>query len=992
MWRSVLVAAALMGGAAPAFAQTGRVSGTVLSTTGEPIIGARVSVVGTGNVVLTGDDGRYALTVRNGTYTLRASRIGYSADSSRNVVVPSSGSVTVNFRLAAAAARISGVVVTGYGSRDVRDRTGVVETVKESQFNTGRVISPEELIQAKVPGVQVLNSNEPGGGISLRIRGASSVNASSEPLIVLDGVPLQVGGGVSSGRNPLNFLNPNDIESISVLKDASATSIYGSRGANGVLLITTKSGGDGFSYSSSLSNSMIANELDLLNATQYRAAANQFGVPATVALLGTANTDWRGAIMRDATGREHSLSVGGGEGDRKYRLSMNYLSQDGVVLASATKRLSAAISLQDKLYGDRLTYRMNLKGSRTADGYTPGGVIGNATAMAPTQPILNANGTFFEWANNNGVNNPLSELNLVRESGTAYRSVGNIEARYRLPFIDNLTANIRTGFDFAQAERTNFIPSNNKSELENSRGGNFFRNNPQQLNTVLEVFGNYTRRVNALKGDFEFTGGYTFEESRGDFPSFFADSLSTNFLGQNGVPTARIQRNFLNIQESRLISFFGRSNFSITDKYLFTVAVRRDGSSRFGPENQWGLFPSAAVAWRLVDEPFLKNIKQLSDLKLRASWGKNGNQSFANYQQYPVYTPGSPQAAVQFGNQFVTTIRPSAVDPNIKWESTTSTNLGLDFGLFNSRINGSFEIYDKQTDDLIFTIPVPAGTAVGNFVTTNVGSMQNRGWEALINAAVLRGGANKLTWDASFAFSANRNKLLSINAFGTGAEQILVGGIAGGVGSTIQVLQPGFPLNSFFVYQHKRENGKPVYRDVDNNGTINEQDLYVDRDGNNIINQQDRKPFEQPAPKLIIGHTSNLAWKNWDMSLTARAHLGNYVYNNVASNLGHYESLTRSDPTAIHASALETGFTRPQYFSDYYVEDASFLRLDNITLGYTFRSGMANIKNVRVYGTMQNAFTFTGYSGLDPASVGFGIDNNIFPLSRTVTVGASFRF
>ncbi|MFN9578284.1 MAG: SusC/RagA family TonB-linked outer membrane protein [Gemmatimonadota bacterium] len=995
MWRRLLFVLGFLGlGASELQAQTGRLSGTVKSTDGSPVIGARVVVVGTTTGALTGDDGQYSIVLQPGSYTVRAARIGYGADTARNVVVTANQTTTKNFTLAPAAAQIAGVVVTGYGSRDVRDRTGVVETVREKSFNTGRVISAEELIQAKIPGVQVLNSNEPGAGMSIRIRGPSSINASSEPLVVLDGIPLQVGGGVTAGRNPLNFINPNDIESISVLKDAAATAIYGSRGANGVLLITTKNGGDGFTYSANLSNSMRAGDLPLLNGPEMRSAV-QANFPSNLGIFGTANTDWRAAIMREATGREHNLSYGGGAQEMKYRLSLNYLSQDGIVFGSNNRRVFGTFNLTDRVYGDRLQYKVSLKASQTNDAFTPGGVIGAATAMSPTQPILNPNGSFFQWANPLGVNNPLGDLALIRDNGTTNRSVGNLEARYRLPVVQNWTATVRAGFDYASGNRTSFVPTNAQGELEGSRNGRFDRSNPNQLTRTLELFANYAKRLDKQGLDVDFTGGYTFENTRGEFGSFFAESLSTNFLGQNGLPQAsRVQRGFFDVQENRLISFFGRTNLGFQDKYLVTLAVRRDGSSRFGEANRWGYFPSAAVAWRLVEEPFLRNISQINDLKLRLSWGVNGNQSFGNYLQFATYQLGGPQAAVQFGNQFVTTIRPGAVDPDLKWEQTTSTNLGLDFSLFSNRVSGSFDVYNKRTDDLIFTVPVPAGTNLSNFVTTNVGSMQNRGWELNINTQILRGQrAGGLTWDGNFALSSNRNKILKVNAFGSGAQQILIGGIAGGVGANIQVLQPGFPINSFFVFQHRRDaQGRPIYTDRDNSGSITDDDLYVDLNGDGTINQADRRPFKQPFPTLIVGHTSSFSYKQWDASLTARAQLGNWVYNNNASNQGNYLAVSTTAPARLHRSVLDTRFVAPQYFSDYYVQDGSFLRLDNLTLGYTFRGGLAGFRSVRISGTAQNLFTLTPYEGLDPAAVGFGIDNNPFPLARTFTLGASFRF
>ncbi|MBI3792805.1 MAG: SusC/RagA family TonB-linked outer membrane protein [Gemmatimonadetes bacterium] len=972
------------------------------SKDGSPIVGARVLVSGTTAAALTGDDGRYSITVNAGTYTLRANRIGFMADSARGVVVTANGTTTRDFDLTPAATQVAGVVVTGYGSRDVRDRTGVIETVNEKSFNTGRVVSAEELIQSKVPGVQVLNSNEPGGGISVRIRGASSINSSNEPLYVIDGIPLQVGGGLSSGRNPLNFLNPGDIESISVLKDASATAIYGSRGANGVVLITTKNGGEGFTYTSSYSMSNTVKQVEMLNAAQFASAVAQFA-PGNTAMIGTSSTNWQDLITRQSAGRENSMSLGGGRGTMRYRISFDALSQDGVLAGTGTTRYAGSLAYRDLVYGDRLEFKLNFKASKSDDAYTPGCVLGCALGFAPTMGVYQSPGVFTQYTNTLAPNNPISDLALLSDFGTTYRTIGNIEARYRVQGIDGLTATVRTGYDFAQSQRSTFAPSNARGEIVNSRGGRFDRNNPQQLNVVLEMFGNYTRYFGSSKSDLDVTAGYTYENQRGDYSSFFAQGLTSNLLGPNGVPTAAVQQASLSIVESRLISAFARVNYGLLDKYLFTLAVRRDGSSRFGPDNQWGWFPSAAVAWRLGEEPFMRNLSGLSDLKVRLSWGINGNQAFGDYLQYPTYSFANAQAQVAFGNQFITPIRPSSVDPNIKWEQTESTNLGFDFGFLRNRVTGSLDLYTKKTNDLIFNVPVAAGTNLSNNVTTNIGKMENSGVELGLTWKVLQGGSNGLNWDANFAAARNSNRLTQINNVG-GAQQILVGGISGGVGSTIEILRPGSPVNSFFVYQHKRTaNGTPVldYKLVGGVVTpLPAESIYVDLNGDGVVNQNDRRVFHSPQPDWILGHTSTFRWGHWDAGFTMRAYLGNYVYNNVASSRGFYANVVPNGaPVNLEKSVLKYGFYNPQYFSDVYVEDASFVRLDNITVGYTFDK-VPGLRDLRVFGTLQNAFTSTGYSGVDPVAGNnanpttgnYGIDNNIFPMSRTFLMGLSARF
>jgi iron complex outermembrane receptor protein len=993
--------AALFAGSS-VLAQTGSITGTVTSAEGAtPVAGVRIVVAGTTIGAMTHDDGRYTISVQPGTYSLRAVRIGFAPDSASGVLVGAGQVTTVNFSLRPSAVTLATVDVVGYGTQEVRDRTGSVATVSSEEFNTGRIVSPEELIRAKVPGVLVVDNNQPGGGMAVRIRGGTSTTANNEPLYVVDGVPLPVGGGITnstatdplSGRNPLNFLNPKDIESISVLKDASATAIYGSRGANGVILITTKSGalGPQFAYTGTVSGSRVTGGPKLLDATQYRAAVQQFA-PSRVAGLGSASTDWLAEIEQDAGGQEHNLEIGGRRDDMMYRIGLNYLDQEGVLRDTKVQRLAASFNYSDRLFDDRLSVRTHLKGARTKDRFTPGGVLGNAVSFAPTQPVLTASGQFFEWTDWRGPNNPIAELTLVDDEGTTLRSIGSVEGEVEIPYLTGLTATVRAGYDVADADRTQFFPRTLQAQIEaGGRPGNFSRNSPSHLNTVLDAYARYERRLDQFSSDIDLTVGYSTERNRAEYPSFYAQGLITDLLGPSGVP---INENtddapFYSIDESRLVSGFGRLNYSLLDRYLFTVTVRRDGSSRFGPDNQWGTFPSAAFAWRLSEEPFLRDRIPLSDVKLRVSWGTNGNQAVGNYLSFTRYSFGQSTAQVQFGNTWVSTIRPSASDPNLRWEETRSTDVGLDFGFLNNRFAAAIDFYTKKTTDLIFNVPTAAGTALSNFITTNLGTVRNRGFEVAVSGIVVDGGDGGFTWNANINASTNKNELLTINK--AGVQRILTGGIAGGVGSLIQVFEPGQPINSFFVYEHKRENGKPIYRDVNGSGGIDEQDLYVDINGDGVVNQSDRRAYQSPQPKWILGHSSNLTWRGFDASFTLRAYFGNYVYNNVASNLGHFGFLDQPAPVSVHASALETGFARPQLLSDVYVEDASFVRMDNLTVGYTF-DRLARLERPRIFGTIQNVFTSTDYSGVDPTAGVNGIDNNIYPRSRTFLAGLTVGF
>ena len=995
MWRKTfvsLLASAVASTAA--LAQSGTIAGAVTTVDGgRPISGAQVTVVGTSRGGVTGEDGRYTIVVDPGTYRLRVRRIGFSPDSASGVVVTSGVVTTQDFRLNASAAVLGEVVSIGYGTVQARDLTGSVATATTKDFNTGRVVSPAELIRAKVPGVQVVDNNEPGGGISIRIRGGTSTayqgSASNEPLYVVDNVPLEVGGGASAGRNPLNFINPQDIESITVLKDASSTAIYGSRGSNGVVMITTKSGRSAprFTYTGTASTSRVTGGPDMISADQFRAAVAQYA-PYRSAMLGSANSDWLGAVEQDATGYEHNLGVAGHRDDMNYRLSLGYLGQTGVLRGTDTQRASLSLNYADRLYNS-LNVRANVKGSRTKDQFTPNGVLGNAVAFPATQPIMTDSGTFYEFRGAGGAaitgvpNNPLSILSQVQDQGSGVRSVGDIEGEYEVPFLTGLTATVRGSFDMNRVDRYAFTPTTVYSQLTSSNPGNIYRNINEEQKTVLDAFAKYSRQFDMFSSNVDITGGYSTERFRGDYPSFSAIGLGSNLLGLYGIPSANEARPFYGINETRLISGFTRANLSLMDRYLLTGTIRGDKSSRFAGGHQYGVFPSAAFAWRIIDEPFFKGRTPLSDLKFRVAWGKNGNQPTRNYVGYLAYTYGQVTAQPQLGNDFVTTIRPGSSDPNLTWETTTSMNYGFDYGFASDRFTGTIDYYTKKTTKLLFDVPTAAGVALSNHILTNIGSLTGHGFEIALNAKVFEGAEKgAFTWDANLNAATNSNKLVTIGR--PGVTQLLTGGISGGVGTNIQVLQEGVPINSFLVYHQIGDtSGVPIYQD---------------RNGDGIINSSDLRPFHNPAPKWIFGHTSSMSWKGFDASTTLRAYLGNYVYNNVASNLGYYNILTLANaPTNLHASVLKTHFISPQYQSDIYVEDASFLRMDNLTLGYTLGpmrgfDALRVVEGARVFGTIQNVFTTTKYTGVDPTAGVNGIDNNIYPRSRTFVGGVSLSF
>jgi len=972
---------------------TGEVRGRVISSDlAAPLVDATVMVAG--QTVLSETGGFFVVpNVAAGVHTLRVQLIGYRTFETQ-VTVTAGGTADVEVRLQVAPMEMDPIVAIGYGEVQTSEQTGVVTAVPEEAFNTGRIVSAEELIKGKVAGVQVTENNggDPAGGISIRIRGGTSITSSNEPLYVVDGVPLGV--GVSLG----SLLNPDDIASFTVLKDASATAIYGSAGANGVILIETSSGrqaaggGTRVTYQGNFSGSTISGQPNILDAEQFRAAVQE-NAPDQFKYLGTANNDWYDQVTENGFGQQHTFGVAGGGDKMDFRVSLGYLSQDGVVKLTGVDRATLNFAYNQLLFNDRLSLSANLLGSRSEGRFNGNRAIGGATNMAPTQPVLQAGspyGGYFEWDDNLATNNPVGESNLVFDEGIGYRSVGNVTGEYALPGINGLSVTGRLGYTSNNRENAFFAPSNAKYQTEGGQFGTVNRNNTSNFNWLTDLFLTYDK--NWGEHGLNATGGYSYYEARTDNAFQEAQQLSTDLLGPYGVPAADFQRQSLDIQESKLSSWFGRANYSFANKYQFTATMRADASSRFGENNRWGYFPSFAGAWRLSEESFMDGADWLSDLRLRASWGKNGNQAFGNYLAYKTYSFGELTAQTQFGDRFVSTVRPNAVDPNLKWEETASWNFGIDYGFKNNRYWGSIEFYEKTTDDLIFDVIVAGGSNLSNVVTTNVGSMKNSGLELTLNAMFIEGRGDGFTWDANFNFAYNNNELTKINQFGGGSEQILAGeAISGGVGSFIQVLEPGESVNSFFVYEHILDgSGNPIYEDTNGDGTINDQDLYVDRNDDGIINQDDRAANYSPAPDWIMGHTSLMRFNKFDFSFTLLANIGNRVYNNVASSTGFYDQLRVSArPSNLHESVLTTNFVRPQYFSDYYVENASFLRMQNIELGYTFQQAL---NGIRLYAVLQNAFTITGYSGVDPTASTNGIDNNRYPRTRTFSAGINVAF
>ncbi|MEP3390602.1 MAG: TonB-dependent receptor [Reichenbachiella sp.] len=987
------------------------ISGIVKDEAGSPLPGVTILEKNTGNGTITDIDGKYLLKISGESPILVFSFVGYLTKE----VSLTPGQSQLNLNLDLDYQSLEEVVVVGYGNQEKSDITGSIQQVDQATFNKGAIASADQLIAGKIAGVNIVSSSgEPGGQANIRIRGGTSLNASNQPLFVIDGVPIDNTPfnptGQVSGRNPLSFINPEDIETMTVLKDASAAAIYGSRAANGVIIITTKSGSSGqkseLIYSTWFSQSKVVNDINVLGAEDFRNVVFQQD-ETRAATLGNANTNWRDELLRTAYSFNHSLSMTGGTAKMGYRFSASHQQQNGVIKGSEAKRTTFSISLNNSFLDDALKVTANFKASENDDQYTPAAAITNSFGMAPTQPVYDASsiyGGYWEWdpdtyGTQGTSRNPIAELELTELDGKTFRSIGNIDFEYKLPVIEGLSAKLNLGYDVNKGERNQFQPSILVSQATGTMGDSRVARATRE-SKLLETYLNYNRDLEFLNSKISATAGYSYQDFYNAFPAWRAWDLSTDIYGYHNPSVANNSQATNSVLENRLISYFGRVNFSVNDRYILTASLRRDGSSRFGKSNRWAMFPSLAAAWRVIDEPFAEFLTPVfSNLKFRFGYGVNGNQEIGDYQFLSTYTPGDIRATYQFGSNFINTIRPSAVDPDLKWEETTSMNIGVDFGFLEGRLNGSVEYYKKETNDLLFNVTVPSGANLSNRVLTNIGSIENKGLEIQLNAVVIN---NKdFRWNVGANLATNTNEILNLDGnTDPDFEGIQTGGITGGNGNNIQILQVGERVNSFYMYKHIMDNGRPLPDGVDHNndGNIDLADIYEDINDDGLVNSSDRRAVESPFAKMTYGITSSTEFKNFDLSFTFRGSVGNYVYNNNKADMGFLNRVTQGGwPNNMHADVMNTGFIQPQYFSDYYLEDASFLKLDNITLGYNLVSPKFN---ARFYLTAQNVFVLTDYSGQDP-EIGttsttdqnaLGIDNNLFPRARTILAGLRISF
>ena len=979
--RSLLLVALFVIGCLQLMAQTRTIKGEVTDAqNGEALIGATVMVEGEKGGTVTDFDGNFSLQVSSSAKKIKVSYIGYI-----DKVLSISDNMKV--KLESDSKALADVVVIGYGTARKSDLTGSVATVKSKDFNKGLVSSPEQLINGKVSGVQIMsNSGSASAGSTIRVRGGASLNASNDPLIVLDGVPLEQGGISGNSSNFLSMINPSDIESMTVLKDASSTAIYGSRASNGVIIITTKKGQQGavkVNFNTTNSLQTRAQMVDMLSRDEFVNVINQFGTDNQKSLLGTANTDWNDEVYRTAFGTDNNLSVSGSiDKWLPFRVSVGYYNQSGLVRKDNVERWTGNVVLTPSFFQDHLKLTINAKGTLNNNSFNNGGAVWAAATFNPTIPVYSGNDKYGGYNEaldadgypvNAGVRNPRGLVDLYDSKSKVSRFIGSMDVDYKVHFLPDLKLHATVGADYAKGDGTVYVPayaaqSYNKDE---SLGGSDYKYGPQKNeNRLLTLYANYAKYFEDIKSNVDLTAGYDYQYWKSTTPLYYTKSAAGTNLSTVKASDYR----------HVMLSYYGRINYSFDGKYLLTATVRRDASSRFSKDTRWGTFPSVALGWTLTEEPWLKNQKVLSNLKLRASYGVTGQQEgIGNYNYLPVYTYSVAGTEAFINGQYINTYRPEAYVSDLKWETTTSWNFGLDFGFLNGRIGGAIDFYTRKTKDLLASVPTAAGTNFSKTILTNVGNVDSKGIEISLNATPIQ---NKdWEWNLSYNFTWQNMKVKNLSLTKGGSQTNVK------VGPSIdayqfQVLSEGYEPYMFYVYHqlYDSKTGKPIegaYADLNNDGEINESDLYR---------------YHSPAPKYIMGLSTSLRYKQLTLGMSFRANIDNYVYNGMGMSTGAFETVSynNSQLNNLNTSFLKTGFKTRQYLSDYYVENASFLKLDNLSLSYNV--GKINKwASLTVSAMVQNVFTITGYSGTDP-EVPNGMDNSFYPRPRTYSVSLGLQF
>lgn len=977
------------------FAQDRVITGKVSDANGAPLVGVSVLAKGGTQGTQTDNAGSFRITVPASVNALVISSVGFTSQE-----VSIQGLTSVNVSLASSASSMGDVVVVAYGTRRKTDLTGSVTAIGAKDFQKGNINSAEQLLVGKVAGLSVTTGGgAAGGGSRIRIRGGASLNASNEPLLVIDGVPVD-GNGVAGSANLLNTINPNDIESMTILKDASATALYGSRASNGVIIVTTKKGTKGklrFNFNNTTSVGMVTDYVDVLTADEIRDivtrdAANT-GSNTYKDMLGTANTDWQKEIYQAAIGVDNTVSATGSLGNIPFRASLGYLNQNGILKTNNFSRISTAINLSPKLLDDNLSLNISVKASQTKNRFANEGAIGNSVSFDPTQPVLSGNnnwGGYYEWLNGDVPNdlsnrNPVGLLMLRDNRSTVNRMIGNVQAEYKLPFFPDLKLQANVGMDFASGSGNDNVDSTSATNYRSGGRRSYYEQ--QKVNQLADLGLFYAKEIKSIKSkvDVLFTHSYqSFLTKVSNFPSLSYRAVydpanpakKDTIIGSEPV--------FLTDRpEYRLESYLGRINYSFMDKYLLTASLRSDASSKLNPNDRIGYFPSLALAWK-VKEDFFKNTNKVSELKARFGWGITGQQDGIDYYSYlPRYSLSNNTAMQQFGNAWVNYQRPAGYDPSIRWETTTTTNLGLDFGFFQNRISGSVDYYNRKTKDLLANVAVASGANFVNEIVTNVGNIESEGFEATLNLVPIRN--KNVTWDLSFNYAYNKatitNLLRNPDPNFKGQE---VTGIGGGTGNTIGIHAVGSAPNSFYMLKQIYDQfGKPI------------EGLFEDTNRDGLINNDDRQISQKPAGDVLLGFSTALTIQKFTVSLAGHGVVGNYLYNNVNSNNAVMRAI--KNPVRFIGNATRdvftSGFVNNWYLSDYYLDNASFFRMDNINFAYNAGRVFNDKASLRINASVQNVFVITKYKGLDPENAGDGgVDNNIYPRPRVFSVGFNLDF
>ncbi len=1006
------------------FAQTNAIKGHVKDASGEPVMGATITVNGKA-VGITDMDGNFSVDAAPGT-NLTFTYLGMTPQTVK-------ASKEMSITLQDDSKALNEVVVIGYGVAKKSDLTGSVTAIKPDSKNKGVVVNAQDMLTGKVAGVNITsNDGTPGGGAKIRVRGGSSLNASNDPLIVIDGLAMD-NDGVKGLSNLLSVVNPQDIESFSVLKDASATAIYGSRGSNGVIIITTKKGRKGqkptVSYSGSVTISEKKNTVDVLSADEFRATVEKlYGKDSEAySALGTANTNWQDLVYRTAISHDHNITVSGAAKSLPYRVSVGYTDQQGIVKTSDFKRATASLNLNPSFFKDHLTLNLNAKGMYARTLYTDGSVVSSAVRMDPTQDPYNFTseyhknqlrdkdgnslleqthknyGGYFQWSkkaeygdnswpftydSTTQMPNPLSLLDQSSQIAHSRSFIGSADIDYKVHGFEDLRLHATLGADISKGRQTqSFAPSCTNAMYYGSYGGEEIL----KRNLSLSAYAQYYKDFNKIH-HFDIMAGYEWQHfwrsKNNDYVGYYPDT--NNDASLKG--TERPHSPYSEKSESYLVSFFGRANYTLLDRYFLTATVRDDGSSRF--KEHWAWFPSFAFAWKANEEAFLKNANWLSDLKLRLGYGKTGQQagSIGDYEWIPSYSISTGTNGFYPVTGTGELYRPNNYRPDLKWETTSTYNVGLDWGILDQRLTGSVDWYYRKTTDLLNYAPLPSMAGYKNQAWQNIGSLKNTGIEAAITWRAIQ--TKDWFWTMTYNFTYNKNEITDLNGVSENGAPVVNTNIkvGDGSGAYLQANQVGYAMNSYYVYQQVYDkNGKPI------------ENCVVDRNGDGVINESDKYLYKSPAAPVTMGFSSRLEYKNWDFGFSLRASIGNYVYNNVEQgmsnmNTGEWFSNSLKYFSNRLKSTVERNWQTYEItskLSDYYVKNASFLKCDNITLGYSFNnlfksSGWHGLSG-RAYATASNVFTITNYDGLDP-EVGDGNDNNLYPRPFSVVVGLSLNF